>query len=178
MAKGVITARARKHEQFLFLIVYEAFAPVDAYMECYPKATRASAFKGASLLLARDEIRKQHELMLAKRRALTCVTTDFVTGMLVKAYELAIQVAQPAAAAAAAMDIAKLHGLVIERAQLEAVIRKPSDTPDSPDTMSEQEWLQLFMRAEPSKGSALVDATNKTLVDISPVISTLLPNSD
>jgi hypothetical protein len=173
----VITAK-RKHEQFLILIVNEGFSAVDAYLECYPKSTRASARTSASQLLARPNVKKRHEQLLANRRALTCVTVDFVTGMLVKAYELAIQVAQPAAAAAAAMDIAKLHGLVIERAQLEAVIRKPSDTPDSPDTMSEQEWLQLFMRAEPSKGSALVDATERTLVDISPVVDELLSKSD
>jgi hypothetical protein len=40
--------------------------------------------------------------------------------------------------------VAKLHSLVIDRQQIETVIRKPSFDPNAEATMSEAEWFEQF----------------------------------
>ena len=59
--------------------------------------------------------------------------------MLFDTYNMAQQEKQASAAAQAAMGIAKLHGMIIDRAQIDAIIRKPAATTDASDEMSEED---------------------------------------
>ena len=72
-----------------------------------------------------------------------------LTKMLLKTYDLAVSTKQASAAAQAVMGMGELHGLIVDRAQLEAVIRKPSESPDAPDTMSEDEWAETYGEPDP-----------------------------
>jgi hypothetical protein len=51
---------------------------------------------------------------------------------------------QGSAAVAAMMGVAKLQGLLIDKVDLNAVVRKPSESPESPAEMSEAEWASAF----------------------------------
>ncbi len=78
--------------------------------------------------------------------------------MLLKAYDLGMAEKQASAASQAAMGIAKLHGYLIEKHQVDAIVRRPSALPDGPDEMSEADWLEQFGGAaliehDPGEGS-------------------------
>ena len=76
--------------------------------------------------------------------------------MYLEIYRGALAAKEYPPAATAVTGIAKLHGLVIDRQQIEAVIRKPSYDPNAEPAMSEAEWFEQFgsvpaidYRAEP-----------------------------
>ena len=53
------------------------------------------------------------------------ITVQSVTQMLVAAFELSITEGQSGAATQTAMGLAKLHGFLVDRQQVDAVIHKP-----------------------------------------------------
>ena len=72
------------------------------------------------------------------------ISVASVTKMYVAIYDKAMANDDLGPATAAVTGIAKLHGLVIDRQQIEAVIRKPSFDPNADATMSEAEWFEQF----------------------------------
>jgi hypothetical protein len=72
------------------------------------------------------------------------VTLPFLTRKLYEIADLAIGCEQYNAAQSAIMGVAKLHGFLVDRAQVELVLRKPAATPESPDEMDEASWLRDF----------------------------------
>jgi hypothetical protein len=76
----------------------------------------------------------------------TGVTIDTVTEQLRRAYKLAMDRGQPGAAVAAAMALARLHGLIKKRAEARAFV--VCETPEGlvveekpPEPMSSEEWM-------------------------------------
>lgn len=67
------------------------------------------------------------------------VTIQTVTQMLVDVYQDGRKYKQVGAAATAAMGIAKLHGLLVDR--VEDVTRKPARHPDAPLEIEVEHWL-------------------------------------
>jgi hypothetical protein len=67
------------------------------------------------------------------------VTAHTVTRMLATVFEAASRDRQHGAAATAAMGIAKLHGLLIDK--LEDVTRRPARSPDAPLEIEVEHWL-------------------------------------
>jgi hypothetical protein len=81
---------------------------------------------------------------MADNAAAQSISVQSVTRMLVKTYDLAMAEKQASAAAQAALGVAKLHGLLIDRVQADLLIRKPSASPDGPDEMDADEWLSSY----------------------------------
>ena len=82
---------------------------------------------------------------LQRQNALAAqVTVASVTEMYLEIYRGAMSAKEYPPAATAVTGITKLHGLVIDRQQIEAVIRKPSFDPNADATMSEAEWFESF----------------------------------
>ena len=82
---------------------------------------------------------------LQRQNALAAqVSVASVTEMYLEIYRAAMAEKEYVPASTAATGIAKLHGLVIDRQQIEAVIRKPSFDPNANATMSEAEWFESF----------------------------------
>lgn len=87
-------------------------------------------------------------------------------------YNAAIMAKEYPPAVAAITGVAKLHGLVVDRAQIEAVIRKPSFDPNADATVSETEWLEQF-------GSKIaIDYQAEPQPPTEPVRSTVRDNGD
>jgi hypothetical protein len=63
-------------------------------------------------------------------------------------YMLAKKVKHPAAGVGAVLAKGKLLGLVVDRAEIDATIRKPSRVPTEDKTMSMEEWQQKFAPPE------------------------------
>ena len=81
------------------------------------------------------------------------VSLQSLTEMLAATYRSATADKQQSAAASqAAMGIAKLHGYLVDKHQVDAIVRRPSINPDSPDAMTEDAWLAEF-----GVGSALIE---------------------
>ena len=85
------------------------------------------------------------------------VTLASLNGMLATVYREARAAKQFAPAAQAAMGMAKLNGFLVDRIQLDAIVRKPSASPDSPDEMTPEAWMDsvgLMIEHQPAAGSA------------------------
>ena len=58
--------------------------------------------------------------------------------------------------------VAKLHGLLVDKVQTDVLIRKPSSSPESPDDMAPDEWLNQYANTK------LIE----NIVDVTPSPST------
>jgi len=88
------------------------------------------------------------------------VTVHTVTRMLGTVYDGATRDRQHGAAATAAMGIAKLHGLLVDK--LEDVTRRPARSPDAPLEIEVEHWLTEHKLIGQDKGSNIVDATTES----------------
>ena len=112
----------------------------EAYKIAY-SAGQKVAEANASRLLRNARVVARIDQLRAQASAAQRVSLPFLSGLLIRAYEISERTNQGSAAAQAAMGLAKLHGFLIDRQQTELLIRKPSAEPLSPDEMSETEWL-------------------------------------
>jgi hypothetical protein len=139
-----------KHAQelFLLLIVEQELSPIDAYAKAYPTC-KASALQSCANRLLRNALVKtrRSELEAAKAlavRATTRITAETLTAELQSIAAAASAAKQYAAASAAIMGIAKIHGMLVEKHIVDAVVRRPSLQPVGPDEMTELEWLKEY----------------------------------
>ena len=77
-----------------------------------------------------------------------------LTKMLVDTYNLAILTKQASAAAQSVMGLAKLHGMIIDKTQVDALVRKPSPDPSAESEMSEDDWLAQYGAASAQSPSS------------------------
>lgn len=142
------TALKHAQEYFLLLLVDQEVSPYDAYAKAYPKCSQESIPAAVSRLLKNDKIITRKAEMEADRalivRGATRVTAGFITAELQDIALKAKVAKQHAAAVQAMLGIAKLHGLLVEKHQVDAIVRRPSLNLSGPDTMSELQWLQEF----------------------------------
>jgi phage terminase small subunit len=147
-SEATITKLKPAQELFLFLIVDQGFSATKAYTTAFPKSQLRSAEASASRLLRNAKVQtRKKEMEVAKSlvvRAATRVTAGFITEKLQRVYDAAMESKQLAAASAAMMGIAKLHGLLVEKHQVDAIIRRPSLNSSGPDVLTELQWLQEF----------------------------------
>ena len=130
-----------KQEKFCLLIV-EGKSGREAYRIAYGQKRPQHADVCASRTLRSIKVQQRIAQLRAGEAAALRVTVQSVTEMLVKAYDLGMAEKQVSAASQAAMGLAKLHGFLIERHQVDAVIRKPSMDANSPDEMTEEQWIE------------------------------------
>ena len=72
------------------------------------------------------------------------ITVQSISQMLIAAYELSITERQGGAATQVATGLAKLHGFLVDRQQVDAVIHKPSRNPTDRTEMTLEEWTETF----------------------------------
>jgi hypothetical protein len=130
------------------LIVEQELSPHDAYAKAYPKCKPESLKTCANRLLSKAVIQtRKSELETQKAleaRAASRITVEFLTRELLEVARLAKQDKQLSAASAAMMGIAKIHGMLVEKHIVDAVVRRPSLQPIGPDEMTELEWLKEY----------------------------------
>ncbi len=90
-----------------------------AYREAYDAENMSDPVvdNKASLLLKKGEVRVRLDEMRERVAKKTEISVETITGMLAKAYKRADDVGQASAAVAAAMGLAKLHGLITDKQQ-------------------------------------------------------------
>lgn len=115
----------------------------EAYRIAYGGSTKA-AEANSSRLIRSDRVKARIEQIRAHNAAAERVSVPFLTRELYAIAAEARAAGQLSAAQACMMGVAKLHGLLIERHMIDAVVRKPSATTAGPDEMNEASWLQEF----------------------------------
>ena len=93
----------------------------EAYRRAYAaeKMSQAAIEVEASRLLANPKLTLRVSELQAKHAKRHDVTVDTITAMLKEDRLLAREKEQPAAAVSAAMGLAKLHGLIIDRSKVD-----------------------------------------------------------
>jgi hypothetical protein len=120
---------------------------VDAYHNAGFTAQGNAAYVGASKLMRQAKVEakvraiqgKFEDAMVRSRAASHAVTAHTVTRMLEEVYEAAKRDKQHGAAATAAMGLAKLHGLLVDKT--EDVTRRAARSPNAPVEIEVEHWL-------------------------------------
>jgi hypothetical protein len=147
--------RLNDRQEVFAIAVANGVRPSVAYAKVYP-VTGANAKVAGDKLAKVAKVASRIFQLRQYEAAAARITLPFLTKELLEVATEAKLCAQYAAAQQALMGIAKLHGFMIDRAQIEMVLRKPAATPDSPDDMSEQAWVAQYAvqpLIEGSKGS-------------------------
>lgn len=104
---------------------------------------------GALHLYGAPRIQDRVTAILRARASHPAVTLSEVTDMLKRVYTGAIHSGEFTPAHNAAFSLARLYGLVVDRAQLD-VIRKPSREPDAPAEVALSSWIADLPSYNPS----------------------------
>jgi len=109
------------------------------------KAGASAIDANASRLIRNDKVGLRLADMEAAKRISDSVTVQSVSLMLADVYDDARRFKQIGAAATAAMGIAKLHGLLVDR--VEDITRRPARSPDAPLEIEIDSWLTEHTKA-------------------------------
>lgn len=143
MAFGVAPIKLNPRQEAFAVEVANGTAPKVAYARVY-KYERATADATASRLVKVAKVRDRIFQLQRYNAAATRITLPFLTQQLLEIAELAKDAQQYNAAQSAILGIAKLNGFMVDRSQVELVLRKPAATPESPDEMDEASWLRDY----------------------------------
>jgi hypothetical protein len=160
-----------KQEQFLWLLV-DGQTQEQAYASVYGEAkSRDVCATNASRMLRNANVLARRNEIIAQRMAQQPITAKFLTGELLGVAGEARSIGQGSAAVAAYQTIAKLHGLLVDKLQVDALVRKPSESPESPAEMSEEDWLTKYgvvnlLPEAPTSTQPIVPHENISLVTI------------
>ena len=108
------------------------------------KARGNAAEVEASKMVRLPKVAARVAELQAKAAMRSEVTVDSLVADLDDMLQLATKIGQPSAGVSAVMGKAKLLGLVIDRAEVSAVVRKPSRTPTIDKSISMEEWVKKF----------------------------------
>jgi hypothetical protein len=116
----------------------------QAYRDAGFNAAAKQLYVNATKLSYLPKVKHRVDEILAlkgkEERAPLRVTIDSVTTMLRDIYDLAMVRVQLNAAAQAALGIAKLHGLLVDK--IEDVTRRPARAPDAPAEIELLDWVE------------------------------------
>jgi hypothetical protein len=133
-------ARLTAHQELFAQAVFQGVGLGKAYAQAgYKAANRNTLDASASALLRNPKIVERMEEMAQAKRISEAVTVQTVTHMLAEVYEDGRRYKQIGAAATAAMGIAKLHGLLVDR--VEDITRRPARDPGAPLEIEVEHWL-------------------------------------
>lgn len=169
---STVTKLKPAQELFLLFIVEQSLSGSEAYARAYPKAKPKSCGVNASRLLANARvIARRAELEAQKQvitRAATRITAEFISKELLEVAALAKKGGQLSAASQALLGVAKIHGFLVDKHLIDAVVRKPGYLPGGPDMMDEASWLQEFgpkvighIESEPVESPAIETVESK-----------------
>jgi len=128
----------------------------QAYRDAGFNAQAKQLYVNATRLSYLPKVKHRVDELLALKgkneRAPLLVTVNSVTTMLRDIYDLAMVRVQLNAAAQAALGIAKLHGLLVDK--IEDVTRRPARAPDAPAEIELLDWVEaqtIELKAQPNQ---------------------------
>lgn len=99
----------------------------------------------ASRLLTNANVKSRIAELQRQAAAKTLVTIESITAELNASLAIAMQQQNSAAMTSASMAKSKLHGLVVDRSEVEQTVRrKPTRDPEAPAKMTVQEWEEKY----------------------------------
>jgi len=119
---------------------HEAYKKAGYSPDRPPKAMRSEASK----LARRPQIAARIAELQEKHAAKLGITVDHLIRELNDMLMLAKRVKHPAAGVGAILAKGKLLGLIVDRAEIEGTIRKPSRRPTVDKTQSLEDWKEKF----------------------------------
>ncbi|WP_454572903.1 terminase small subunit [Mesorhizobium sp. PL10] len=115
-----------------------------AYIEAGYTARGNAAEVEASKMVRLPKIAARVAELQAAAAKRSEITVDDLVAELEGMRKLAIACKNPAAGVSAIMGKAKLLGLIVDKAEIEATVRKPSREPTNERRMSMEEWENRF----------------------------------
>lgn len=162
MACAMFTHLPAKHELVL-LHVLNGLPGSHAYAMVYGQDRgKATCEVNASRILSSAKVKARRAELLAARAAATPISIEFLTAETLATIGEARALGQGSAALQGYQLVAKLHGLLVDKVQTDVLIRKPSSSPESPDDMAPDEWLNQYANTK------LIE----NIVDVTPSQST------
>lgn len=122
-----------------------------AYIEAGYTARGNAAEVEASKMVRLPKVATRIAELRADAARRSEITVDDLVAELNLMLKLALATKNPAAGVTAVMGKAKLLGLIIDKAEVDTVLRKPARSPTDDTRMSLEEWEQRF---KPNAGSA------------------------
>ncbi|MDX8492703.1 terminase small subunit [Mesorhizobium sp. VK22B] len=140
MANAKLNAR---QERFC-LGLAEGLPQSRAYVQAGYAACGNAAEVSASQLLRNPKVAARLAELQASAARRSEITVDDLVAELDDMRKLATACKNPAAGVAAVMGKAKLLGLIVDKAEIEATVRKPAREPTDDKRMSLEEWERRF----------------------------------
>ena len=128
-----------EREECFCLLIADGVAVALAYRT----AGFTAKGKGALVLYGSQHIQDRVKAILRARAASPAVSLPEVTDMLKRVYAGALHSQEWTPAHNAAFSLARLYGLVVDRAQVD-VIRRPSREPDAPAEQALSSWIEAL----------------------------------
>ncbi|WP_287139002.1 hypothetical protein [Mesorhizobium sp.] len=150
-----------KYERFAILVAKGTKQPEAFRKSGFTAATADNLSKNASRLARRPEVKLRIRELQGKQAERIGVSVDMLVGELDQMIRLAKKVKHPAAGVGAIMGKAKLLGLVVDKAEVEGVLRRPMREPGEVKQMSLEEWQKKFapklLDPQPGDGEPAAD---------------------
>lgn len=132
-----------RHERFAIHIVKGLSHP-EAYLKAGFQTSKANAKPNAARLLRDDAVQLRVKELQLKQAERLNIDVDLLVNELDDMLKLATKVKHPAAGVGAILGKAKLLGLIVEKAEIEATTRRPLREPSDVKKLSLEEWQQKF----------------------------------
>ncbi|RWG82877.1 MAG: Terminase small subunit [Mesorhizobium sp.] len=132
-----------RHENFVQNII-EGMPASRAYILAGYQARGNAAEVNAARLLRNAQVASRIAELRARQARRLDITVESVTRMLIEDRAAALAAKQMGAAVAASMNLAKLHGLIVDKSEVESVVRKPMREPAQVRQMTLEEWQRRF----------------------------------
>lgn len=140
MRKAKLNAR---QERFCLYLV-EGLPQSRAYIDAGYVARGNAAEVAAARLFRNVQVQSRIAELQAAAARRSEITVDDLVAELESMRKLAMACKNPAAGVAAVMGKAKLLGLIVDKAEIEATVRKPAREPTDDKRMSLEEWERRF----------------------------------
>ncbi|WP_175499022.1 terminase small subunit [Phyllobacterium sp. CL33Tsu] len=123
----------------------EGLSQYEAYQKAgYRSKGRNATDAHAARLVRNGKVKNRLNELKSEAAKQTVVTAQSIAAELDIAFRLALDNRQAAACVAASMGKAKLFGLIVDRAEVEQIKRKPVTDPDAPTEMSLEVWQRKY----------------------------------
>lgn len=129
---------ANEREETFVTLVCDGMSLAEAFRVA---GFRAGSQMDPTRLWRKEGLQERAKAILRARAATGAVTLPEVTNMLQRVFAGALQACDYSPAHNAAFSLARLYGLVIDRAQVD-VLRRPSRDPDAPAEQALSSWVQ------------------------------------
>jgi phage terminase small subunit len=124
--------------------IAKGLSATESYRRAGYKGNGHVAEAGASEILRNPEVANRLAELQAKAAVRHEISMESLTRDLLFIRDNALKTDQNAAAVAALALVARMHGFVVDRAQVDIVHHKPARLPTKQLELTEDEWLRLY----------------------------------